>query len=133
VSSLGLERIGFRLRGRSDWTPSSGLAPRLVKVVWALEQRRRALEAGDRAALSLLDPAVADGGALPQSVEDILAVSERRYRSLAWLIRFEREGALVTEDFRLEGNTPQRPIDQQGSVRLFVDPDGEFFFPQGLM
>lgn len=133
VSSLGLERIGFKSSTGGEWVPANGLAPRLVRVIWALEVRRRAIEAGDKEALARLNAQTADGGALPGELGEIFAVTERRYRALNWLIRFEREGATVTEDFRLEGNSPHAPIDRKGSVRLFVDPDGEFFFPQGLM
>jgi hypothetical protein len=133
VSSLGLERIGFKSAGGDDWVAAHGLAPRLVRVVWALELRRRALEAGDTDALRRLNPHTADGGALPGELDEVLAVAERRYRAVNWLIRFEREGATVTEDFRLEGTSPQAPVDLKGSKRLFVDPDGEFFFPHGLM
>lgn len=131
VSSLGLERIFFQLVD-GDWVPTQGLAPRLVQVVWALELRRRALEAGDRAALARLAPAP-DGGALVPEVERILSLAARRYRAERWFLRFEREGVTVTEDFRLEGHTPHRPVDERGSLRLFVDPGGEFFFPHGLM
>lgn len=132
VSSLGLERIGFKAPAGDDWKPVAGLAPRLARVVWALELRRRALESGDAAQLARLVPP-GDAGAPLAGLEELLAVQNRRYRATAWLIRFEREGATVTEDYRLEGDTAEQPIDKKGSVRLFVDPGGEFFFPQGLM
>lgn len=131
VSSLGLERIPFEAAG-NDWAPVAGLAPRLSRVVWALELRRRALESGDPALFARLVPASDAAGPLADAGE-ILSVQNRRYRATAWLIRFEREGATVTEEYRLEGDTAQKPVDRKGLVRLFVDPDGEFFFPQGLM
>jgi hypothetical protein len=129
VSSLGLERIGFQLEG-GDWKPVTNFAPRLLRTTWALEQRRRAIEAADRGTLVAM---MADGGTLSPELDPIFSLENRRYRALRWLIRFEREGATVTEEYRLEGNSADRPVDQKGSVRLFVDPDREFFFPQGLM
>jgi hypothetical protein len=65
----------------------------------------------------------------------LLSLTERRYRSTAWYIRSEREEVTVTEDYRLQGTTPERPVDDKASVRLMLAPsaDGEFFFPNGLL
>src|SRR5205807_8653693 len=105
VSSLGLEKIPFVLRG-GNWEPQDSWAPRLLAIVRALELRRRSLQSGQpRGACS--DAGVGD-------LFEVLKVQNRALRATAWLIRSERDEALVSEDFRLEGETPDRPIDRQG-------------------
>ncbi|MBL8955985.1 MAG: hypothetical protein JNK82_34740 [Myxococcaceae bacterium] len=130
VSSLGLERIGFRLEG-GDWVPEAGWAPQLVGVVRALEKRRAALEAGD---VTGLCSGRADSGEASE-VAELLAVEGRKVRALNWLIRSEREDVLVTEESRVTGTLPSRPVDDLKTTRLTLQgaAGGEFCFPDGLM
>jgi hypothetical protein len=137
VSSLGVERVPFVRRGR-DWVPEGLAAPRLAAVVRALEARRRALEAGDGKALAALRaPGVeADGGggAEAAEVEKVLELRRRRYRAEAWFLRLERDEAVASETWRLEGDLPSRPVDERGQRRLSLIRSGEeFFFSSGLM
>jgi hypothetical protein len=129
VSSLGLERVVFEHRG-SDWEPVAGFAPDLVGVVRALEDRRRALESGDLSHLCY----DADAG-LTGDLEALLKVTHRGVRATAWLIRNERDDVMVSEDYRLSGERPDRPIDDMGTKRLKLQAatGGEFCFPEGLM
>ncbi len=115
VSSLGVERARYRYRD-GDWAPVSGDAPRLAAIVAALEDRRRALAAPQ-----------GDGGVRPE-------VSQRAWRSEAWYVRSERDEVLVTEDYRFQGHSPARPVDEKGSQRLSLQglEDGTFSFPQGI-
>lgn len=129
VSALGVEWILFRREGRA-WRPVKGRAPRLVAVLTALERRRRALHEGDEPALRKLTP---HAGAL-EPLAEVLSLRRRSYSVSAWYIRLERDEAQVTEAYRLEGETPDRPVDQKGSRRLRLVRDGdEFFFSPGLM
>jgi hypothetical protein len=52
-----------------------------------------------------------------------------------WYLRLERDSALVSEDYRLTGVTPDRPVDEEGTRRLELrlDAHGEFYFARGLM
>lgn len=134
VSSLGLERIRFAYR-HGSWSAEEGFAPRLAAVVAALERRRRALEAGDLGRLASLTMQ-RSSGALEEDAAllRVLAIRERQYLAHAWYIRSERGEALVSEDFRLVGSTPDRPVDELGSLRLRLTFEaGEFFFSNGLM
>lgn len=130
VSSLGLERVPFRLDG-SEWAPEHGWAPQLSQVVRALEKRRAALEAGD---VSRLCSGRADGGE-SAALGELLQVEQRRLRALSWLIRSEREDVLVTEEVRVSGALPSRPVDDLKVTRITLQaaPGGEFCFPEGLM
>ncbi len=131
VSSLGVERVAFVRRDR-QWTPEQGPAPRLVAVVRALEARRRALEAGDTAALQALAGEGREGGGA--ELARVLALRQRRYRAEGWYLRLEREEAVVTERWRLEGALPERPVDERGERRLELNRRGdEFLFSAGLM
>ncbi len=135
ISSLGVEQVPFVLRDGS-WVPEGRLAPRLAAVVAALEARRRALEAGDTAALAQLS-APADAGSERDAggsvgvgqpdMETLLALKRRRYRAEAWFIRLERDEAVATEHWHLEGDLPSRPVDQQGESRLVLLRRGEEF------
>lgn len=115
VSSLGLERARYVYRD-GEWTPVAGDVPRLVGIVQALEGRRRALGGPQ-----------ADGGVFPE-------VTQRTWRSEAWYLRSEREEVLVTEDFRLQGQAPERPVDERGSTRLTLVERGDasFSFPEPI-
>ncbi|MEW6430716.1 MAG: hypothetical protein AB1730_04335 [Myxococcota bacterium] len=120
VSSLGLERARYRFRD-GDWAPASSDAPRLLAIVRALEARRTLL---NRAELP------ADAG-----LDALRGMTRRVYSSEAWYIRSERGDVLVSEDYRLEGDRPGRPVDERGTRRLSLAEDdaGLFTFPGGLM
>lgn len=123
VSSLGLERIPFVLKG-TDWEPLGTIAPRLTAVVQALEVRRRTLNA------KTLET---DGGS--HSLIELASMRNRTYRSDAWFIRSERTDVEVAEDYRLTGDTRDRPVDEKATKRLSLAEDtlGSFFFPNGLL
>ncbi len=132
VSSLGVERVPFVLRDGA-WVPEGQAAPRLAAVVAALESRRRALEEGRLEALKALG---APGAAQPggPELERLLALRERRYRADAWVLRLERDEAVATERWRLQGSLPERPVDTLGERRLSLLRDGdEFLFSPALM
>jgi hypothetical protein len=132
VSSLGVERVPFVREGRK-WVPEGLAAPRLAAVVRVLEARRRALEAGNREALKALGaPGVGGGG--EAEVEKVLGLQRRRYRAEAWFLRLERDEAVASEAWRLEGELPSRPVDERGQRRLSLIRNGdEFFFSPSLM
>jgi hypothetical protein len=132
VSSLGLEQAWFRPE-RGGWAPEESPAPILQAAVRALEARRRALEVGQTLELGRLS----GGHSAPgdeEAVRAVLALERRRYHVAAWYIRSEREGVVVTEEYRVEGVLPDRPVDEKGLRRLRLEPKGgEFFFAGGLM
>lgn len=135
ISSLGVERVPFVRRGR-EWVPESLAAPRLAAVVRALETRRRALEEGDREALAGLEApgleATTGGG--EAELARILELQRRRYRAETWFLRLERDDAVATEAWRLEGQTPSRPVDEKGQRQFSLIRNGEeFLFSSGLM
>lgn len=135
VHSLGYERIPF-VRERGSYRPEAGLAPTLSGALRALAERRRALEQGDRAALARLRGGAPDGALEGDpALQQLLALKGRRYQVAAWYLRLERDSALVTEEFRMEGVLPERPVNERGSRRLRLDrlATGEFYFGQGLM
>ena len=119
VSSLGLERAEYVLRD-DTWAPVTTDGPRLQAIVAVLEARRQAIEAG----AGLPDGGVAWGD-----------VTGRRLKAEAWYVRSERGEILVSEDFRLTGLAPDRPVDVKGTTRLSLreDGDGGFTFPEGVM
>jgi hypothetical protein len=140
ISSLGVEQVPFLLRG-GDWEPEQRAAPRLAAVVEAMEARRRALDQGDAAALARLwgvgeDDGGGGGGALgvgEPELDRVLALKQRRYRAEAWFLRLERDEAVVTEHWHLQGDLPSRPVDQQGQRRLDLQRRGqEFLFSSAL-
>lgn len=131
VSSLGVERVPFVRRG-GEWMPEGLAAPRLAAAVRALELRRRALEAGNREALAALLAPGASGG--EAELARLLELQRRRYRAEGWYLRLERDDAMVTEAWRMEGQLPSRPVDEKGQRRLSLVRSGEeFFFSPGLM
>ena len=135
ISSLGVERVPFVRRER-EWVPERLAAPRLVAVVGALESRRRALEAGDRRALErLLAPGLeASTGGGEAELARVLELRRRRYRAETWYLRLERDEAVATEAWRLEGQLPSRPVDEKGQRRLsLVRHEEEFLFSSSLM
>ena len=135
VSSLGVERVPFVVR-EGQWVPEGLAAPRLAAVVRALEARRQALEAGNREALRGLwaSGAQADVGAGEAELMKLLELQRRRYRADAWYLRLERDEAVASEQWRLEGELPSRPVDERGQRRLSLIRNGEeFFFSPGLM
>lgn len=134
VSSLGHERVPFVLTG-TGWEPQAGFAPQLAGVVAALERRRRALTEGDVSNVCF----DGDAGQLTRAdLEALLSVRNRSLSSTAWLIRSERDQVTVTEEYRLKGELPERPVDSLGTRRLLLqaastDGGREFCFPAGLM
>jgi hypothetical protein len=135
ISSLGVERVPFVRRGR-EWVPENLAAPRLAAVVRALESRRRALEAGDRRALAgLRAPGLeAHMGGGEAELERVMELQRRRYRAETWFLRLERDEAVASETWRLEGQLPSRPVDEKGQRRFSLIRHGEeFLFSSGLM
>jgi hypothetical protein len=137
VSSLGVEQVPFVNRD-GDWWLEGRAAPRLTAVVEALEARRQALEAGKPEVLARLSiPESDDGGPQGQGggsvgvgepdLRTVMALTKRRYRAEAWFIRLERDEAVATEHWRLEGDLPSRPVDQLGEGRLNLLRRGEEF------
>lgn len=133
VSSLGYEKIQFRWED-GEWHVEGGMAPRLTGIVLALEARRHALQTGNVEQLLALEGVSADAGLAPE-VADVLRLSNRKVTARAWYIRSERDSVLVTEEARVEGALPDRPVDDVTTKRLQLErkPGGEFFFPHGLM
>jgi hypothetical protein len=132
LSSLGLERISFEHRG-GRWSARAH-APILVQVAALLEARRQALHQGDLAALSRLSGQSEQAMLEHPELFRILSLQNRSYRATAWYVRSDREEVLVGEDFHLQGDTPDRPIDEKGSKRLLLRRShGEFFFEGGVM
>lgn len=119
VSSLGLERARYRFEG-GEWHPESTDFPRLLAIVTALEKRRVQIEKGEP---------MADGGV------PFPGIAQRRFRSEAWFIRSEREEVAASEDYRLFGSTPDKPIDEKATTRLSLQEDtsGSFSFPGGIL
>jgi hypothetical protein len=118
-----------------DWTAPDGLAPRLTRAMAALCARRRALEAGKLQALAALAGQTPEQAKADPALALALSVRERRYAVKGWYLRLERDSALVSEDYRLTGVTPDRPVDEAGTRRLElrVNERGEFYFARGLM
>jgi len=132
VGTAGVERVPFVYRD-GGWRPRTTIAPRLVAVVAALEARRRGVEAADAEVLSrLAGPGIpGPGGAEWDSLK---STRGRVYRAEAWYIRLEREDAVVTEHWRLQGSLPSRPVDTRGQRALSLTLHGdEFLFSPGLM
>ncbi|HYV49958.1 MAG TPA: hypothetical protein VFA20_34120 [Myxococcaceae bacterium] len=134
VHSLGFERVRFLRDGRG-WKAPEGLAPVLTKVVAALCARRRALEAGKVPALAALAAQTEDQARADPALALLLAVRGRKYLVKGWYVRVERDAVTVSEDYRLTGATPERPVDEEKTRRLELRPDahGEFYFARGLM
>jgi hypothetical protein len=134
VHSLGFERVRFLRDGR-DWTAPEGLAPTLTRAMAALCARRRALEAGKLPALAALAGQTPDQARADPALALLLAVQDRKYSVKGWYLRVERDLVLVSEDYRLTGTTPERPVDEVKTRRLELrlDPHGEFYFARGLM
>lgn len=102
VSSLGLERMHW-VEARGGWAAKPNELPRLISILDALETRRQALEQGD-------------GGSI-----------NRVYRAEAWFIRSERAQVLVSEDWRLLDERPDRAMVDQGTTRFeLLEVDGGF-------
>jgi hypothetical protein len=133
VSSLGFERIPFVHDGGA-WKPEGAWAPRLAAALAALEARRRALEQGDLETLGRLGRAEVSAVRADEWVSGLLTLRKRQVRAEAWYLRSERDGVLVSEDFRVLGETPDRPVDERGTRQFVLEQDGtEFFFAAGLM
>lgn len=132
VGTAGVERVPF-VRRDGDWVPEGTAAPRLLAVVTALESRRRALQAADAEALAKLAAPGTPGVGGPEW-EELQRMRARGYRAEAWYVRLEREEAVVTEHWRLQGALPARPVDTRGERQLSLTLRGdEFLFSPGLM
>jgi hypothetical protein len=137
VSSLGLERIVFAHHD-GDWEAVAGYAPKLVAAVAALEARRQALQVGKPALLESLrqssDAGVSEG-APGDHLRQVWELKDRRYEVKAWLLRLERDGVEVREEYRLVGTLPSRPVDEVGArtFRLRENPAGQFLFEGNVL
>ena len=132
VGTAGVERVPFVFRD-GDWEPEGTAAPRLVAVVTALEGRRRALQAANADALARLAAPGTPGVGGPEW-EELRQMRARGYRAEAWYVRLERDEAVVTEHWRLQGTLPARPVDTRGERQLSLTLRGdEFLFSPGLM
>lgn len=134
VSTLGVERIPFVRRGR-EWVPEGSWAPRLVAVVRALEARRRALESGEPRALEALRaPGTGSDAGEDERISRVMELQRRRYQAQAWYVRLERDEAMASEEWRLEGVLPSRPVEERGERGLsLIRHAEEFFFSSSLM
>jgi hypothetical protein len=64
----------------------------------------------------------------------VLELQRRHYWSEAWYLRLERDGAVASEQWHLEGQSPSRPVDERGRRQLSLVRRGEeFLFSPGLM
>ncbi|MCY1033132.1 hypothetical protein OV207_16835 [Corallococcus sp. BB11-1] len=132
VSTAGVELVPFS-RESGRWKPTPSEAPRLVAVVAALEARRRALELGMPEALTRLMAPGGDGG-VGRAWEEMAPLRKRRLRVEAWYVRLERDEAVVTEHYRVEGDLPSRPVDTRGERQLLLVRQGDqFLFSPSLM
>lgn len=136
VGGFTSEKLVFR-QVDGDWEPVEGYAPSLTAVVKALQARRAAVEQLD---LRRLDALRLEAGTRPapaldgQELQFLAQLRNRSYNVKAWYIRAEPDEAIVTEDYRLTGDLPDRPVDHQGSRRLTLKRSGgEFFFSPGIM
>ncbi len=133
VSSLGLETLRLQWED-GEWRSPGGLAPRLSEITTVLEARRRALESGDLDALAVLSGRTPEALGKDPALTRLLEVRNRRYSVSAWYVRSERDEVLVGEDWRLEGDTPERPVDQKGTRRLSLERSGSgYLFDAGVM
>jgi hypothetical protein len=133
VSSVGLEKIPFKYQ-RGQWVASSGFAPRLTRVVAALEARRQSLETADRPGLRQLLSSNADPGSLGAELDQILSLGARRYQAIAWFIREERDRAIVTEEYHLTGRRSREDVDEKGTRRLQLERrEEQFLFSKGIL
>lgn len=133
VSTLGLERTPFReVDGR--WAPTDGWAPLLRDALSLLERRRRALEQDGDAALEALVVSKDRARALGDPrLAALRQVGHRRYRVTAWYLRTERSRVRVTEAYRLEGDTPDRPVDEEGRRSLVLVREGDVLLFEGAL
>ena len=119
VSYLGLERVPF-VRRHGRWEPREALLPALEEAVRLLLARRAALAATDSAALEHLaarrwkDPQVTREAALAQTRERIDEF-KGRYQATRWIVRVERDGAEVLEQYTLA--PPDAPV-RKGQIRF---------------
>jgi hypothetical protein len=63
----------------------------------------------------------------------LLSVTHRRYQVKAWYLRTERSGVRVTEEYRLEGDTPDRPVDEEGRRSLVLVREGDRLLFEGAL
>jgi hypothetical protein len=135
VSALGLEHVAL-VHGDHGWRPQGGhWAPTLAATVRLLSERAQALEKGDLAALGgLVAKGDRDKALGSAALAHLLSVRDREYRPTAWYVRAGREGVQVTEEYRLLGSLPERPVDETGRRSLRLVPEGkELRFLASLM
>lgn len=105
VSSLGLERMTFTPM-HGDWDFEGPVSPRLGSILELLEARRTRDQANAFESTQLQNADLA---------------------AEAWFIRSERDLVLISEDRRLRGSEPDRPVDERQTRRLTLDEtDGGF-------
>ena len=131
VSYLGLERAPF-VRREGRWAPQTSVVPALVEIVALLDARREALGKKDAAAL---DEMVAKGWKDARLTRDAALEKARalegRYQPTKWIVRVEREGAQVLEEYTLE---PADGPARRGQVRFELKrEDGRLRFASGLL
>lgn len=140
VGAVTVEKIAFRHQPEG-WVPVDNLAPNLVAALSALSRRLAALQSGDQSRLQALvldeDPervSPAEQQRIRIELGLLAAMKGARYEAKAWYLRAEGDEVTVTEDYRLQGDLPNRPIDEVSSRRLTLRRRGsEFFFWPGLM
>jgi hypothetical protein len=92
---------------------------------------------GDSARLSALalPGAPATGPDAGLALGRVWDLTHRQFEVKAWFLRLERDVVQVTEEYRLRGETPDRPFDTLGtrSLRLVRGKSGEFQFEGGVL
>jgi hypothetical protein len=133
VSYLGLERIPF-VRIDGHWQPKEALLPALREVAELLSARRTALGTADAAALGelvsttrWLDSTVTREVALAQ-LKDRIGDWAGRYEPTAWIVRVEREGAEVLEEYTL---TAPQGTTRRGKIRFQLVREDRLRFGSG--
>lgn len=134
VSYVGLERVPFVRRGRA-WEPEGAILPALEEVAALLVERRAALEGREPRRIEALvaqgwrDGRLGREPALVQMRERVEAFSGS-YRPTRWIVRVERGGAEVLEEFVQEGEAGA----SRGQVRFqLTREDGKLRFAAGLI
>jgi hypothetical protein len=134
VSALGREAVSVAY-SQEGWRPEGGAwTPLLARALARLEERARALQAGDREALSRLLAAGSEGALDDPRLAQVMRMSERLYQAKSWSLRLEADAIMVTEDYRLSGVLPDRPVEEVGHRRLtLLVGEKELRFGSSLM
>ncbi|HQR46579.1 MAG TPA: hypothetical protein PK598_11280, partial [Thermoanaerobaculia bacterium] len=67
--------------------------------------------------IALVVPGGVDRSGTARVIPALLALTHRVSTREAWYSRSEREDVTVSEDYRLEGQRPERPVDEKGTRR----------------